>query len=211
MTMQPKLFIQLVFTDNVDLASGRPQAQMRVHGHSQKRATESITFRLESRVLNKLRQEALRKDISINTLVSQTLKQHADWHSNAARAGFVVTRRSFLNKIMEMVSDDNITSISKFISTKEMKDFVLLLRNEYDIGSALSVMDGWSRASGYAFRHENTDNLHSHVIQHEMGRKMSLFLAELYRNLFEDFGLKTVHFDLTDKTLSFIVEIADSS
>ena len=39
---------------------------------------------------------------------------------------------------------------------------------------------------------------------------MSLFLAELYRNVFEEFGLISVHFDLTDNTLSFIVDTSVS-
>ena len=173
---------------------------------SQKKNSESITFRLESRILNKLREEALQKDISINTLVSQTLRQHTDWQSNASRAGFVVTRKSFLHQIMEMIPEEDISSISKNVALRETKDFVLLLRNEYNIDSFLSVLESWIRASGYPFRHENTDNVHSYVIRHDMGKKMSLCLAELYRNVFEEFDLSTVHFDLTDNTLSFIVD-----
>ncbi len=173
---------------------------------SQKKNSESITFRLESRILNKLREEALQKDISINTLVSQTLRQHTDWQSNASRAGFVVTRKSFLHQIMEMIPEGDISSISKNVALRETKDFVLLLRNEYNIDSFLSVVESWIRASGYPFRHENTDKVHSYVIRHDMGKKMSLCLAELYRNVFEEFDLSTVHFDLTDNTLSFIVD-----
>ena len=173
---------------------------------SQKKNSESITFRLESRILNKLREEALQKDISINTLVSQTLRQHTDWQSNASRAGFVVTRKSFLHQIMEMIPEKDISSISKNVALRETKDFVLLLRNEYNIDSFLSVVESWIRASGYSFRHENTDKVHSYVIRHDMGKKMSLCLAELYRNVFEEFDLSTVHFDLTDNTLSFIVD-----
>ncbi len=173
---------------------------------NQKKNSESITFRLENRILNKLREEALQKDISINTLVSQTLKQHTDWQSNASRAGFVVTRKSFLHQVMEMISDEVISSISKNVSAKESKDFVLLLRSEYNIDSFLSVLESWIRASGYPFRHENTDKVHSYVIRHDMGKKMSLYLAELYRNVFEEFGLRTVHFDQTENTLSFIVD-----
>ena len=108
---------------------------------SQKKNSESITFRLESRILNKLREEALQKDISINTLVSQTLRQHTDWQSNASRAGFVVTRKSFLHQIMEMIPERDISSISKNVALRETKDFVLLLRNEYNIDSFLSVLE----------------------------------------------------------------------
>jgi hypothetical protein len=43
-----------------------------------KQKTESITFRLESQVLDYLLQEGKRKDFSINTLVSQIARQHTN-------------------------------------------------------------------------------------------------------------------------------------
>jgi predicted HicB family RNase H-like nuclease len=57
------------------------------HNNNNNKRSESITFRLDSIILNKLRNEANQKDVSINTLVSQIIKQHTDWHSNAAKAG----------------------------------------------------------------------------------------------------------------------------
>jgi hypothetical protein len=39
-----------------------------------------------------------------------------------------------------------------------------------------------------------------------VGKNWSLYLSELYRNLFEEFGLKKVEFDLNDNTLDFIVD-----
>ena len=172
----------------------------------QKRDTESITFRLHSGSLQKLRQEAEQKDISINTLVTQIIKQHGDWHSNASKAGFIAARRAFLVKVMDRISENDITSISEGLAKNETKDFVLLLRNEYSLESALKTIEVWIRVSGFAFRHENTDTIHSYIIQHDMGKKMSLYLAELFRNLFDDFSLKKVQFDLSENIVSFVVD-----
>jgi hypothetical protein len=44
------------------------------------------------------------------------------------------------------------------------------------------------------------------VIQHDMGKNWSLYIAELYRFLFGEFGLKNVEFDLNDNSLYFIVD-----
>jgi hypothetical protein len=175
-----------------------------------KRNTESITFRLDGDVLKKLRTEAGEKDVSINTLVSQVIKQHSDWHSNAAKAGFIAVRRAFLTNLMNKVSPEELSSISKDLARKETKDFVLLLRNEYNIASALNVAECWVRISGYPFRHENSDTVHSYVIQHEMGKKMSLYLAAIYDNLFKEFGLEKVQMDISDNTISFVVDIASA-
>ena len=173
----------------------------------QTRDTESITFRLDRQTLNKLRHEAAQKDVSINTLVSQIFKRHGEWHSNAAKAGFISVRKGFLTRLMEKLSEQEVSSISEEIAKKETKDFVLLLRNEYSLEAALGVIECWIIISGFPFRHEDTDTIHSYVVQHEMGRKMSNYLAELYRNLFLEFFLKKVYFDLTDNAISFVVDL----
>lgn len=43
-----------------------------------------------------------------------------------------------------------------------------------------------------------------------MGRNWSLYMAELYRSLFEEFDLKKVDFDVNDNTLDFVVDTGRS-
>ena len=66
----------------------------------QQHQSESITFRLDSTILNKLHREAQQKDISVNTLVSHIIRGHIDWHSNAAKAGFVTVRRGLVSNLV---------------------------------------------------------------------------------------------------------------
>lgn len=40
-----------------------------------------------------------------------------------------------------------------------------------------------------------------------MGRKWSLYLAEIYRNLFEEFGVRNAQFDMTDSALAFEIVV----
>ena len=169
--------------------------------------SESITFRLDNTILNKLHHEAEQKDISANTLVSHIIRRHIDWHSNAAKAGFVTVRRGLLSNLINRLSEKETSSIAEYIAKNETKDFILLLRNEYNIESALDVIETWIKVSGYPYRHEVNYTRHSYVIQHDGGKNWSLYLAELYRFLFEEFGLEKVQFDLNYNSLDFIVDI----
>jgi hypothetical protein len=173
----------------------------------QQHQSESITFRLDSIILNKLHREAEQKDISVNTLVSHIIRRHIDWHSNAAKAGFVTVRRGLLSNLINRLPEEEISSVAEYIAKNETKDFVLLLRNEYNIESALDVIETWIKISGYPYRHEVNYTRHSYVIQHDMGKNWSVYLAQLYRFLFEEFGLKKVEFDLNHNSLDFIVDI----
>jgi hypothetical protein len=173
----------------------------------QPRQSESITFRLDSNILNKLHHEADQNDISVNTLVSHIIRRHIDWHSNAAKAGFVTVRRGLIISLINKLSEKEISSTAEYIAKNETKDFVLLLRNEYNIESALDVIETWIKISGYPYRHEANYTLHSYVIQHDLGKNWSLYMAELYRFLFEEFGIKRAEFDINHNTLAFVVDI----
>jgi hypothetical protein len=174
---------------------------------SSHKANESITIRVDSSILRRLKMEAHQKQITVNTLITQVLTQHTNWHSHAGKAGFLTVRRSLVLKFLEKVSEQDIMSVAEYITKTETKDFVLLLRNEYNITSALDVLETWVSICGYSYRHEIKNNsMHSYVIHHDMGRKWSLYLAELYRSLFKEFGLEQVDFDIGDSVLSFVVE-----
>ena len=71
---------------------------------STKGKSESVTFRIDSMALKKLRREAEQKDISTNILVNQIIKDHLNWHSNAAKAGFIAVRRPFVTKVINNFS-----------------------------------------------------------------------------------------------------------
>lgn len=157
-------------------------------------------------MIERLRDEAEQKDISLNSLVGHIFKQHIDWHSNAANAGFLTVRRGLIVKLLELVSESELVKIAEFIAKKETKNFVLMLRNEYNITSALDVVETWIRIAGYPYRHDVAYSKHSYTIQHDMGKKWSIFLSEQYRFLFEDFGLKKVAFEITDSVISFSVD-----
>ncbi len=174
-----------------------------------KRKTETIAFRLEDSMIEKLRNEAEHKDISLNTLVSHIFKQHIDWHSNAAKAGFLTVRKSLIVELLKLASEEQLAEIAEYVAKKGTRDFVLMLRNEYNITSALDVIETWIRIAGYPYRHDVDYTKHYYTIHHDMGKKWSVYLKEQYESLFEDFGLKRVDFTMTDTTLSFAVDTED--
>jgi predicted DNA-binding ribbon-helix-helix protein len=178
-----------------------------------KKKTESITFRLESQVLDHLREEAKRKDVSINTLVSQVARQHTNWYSTATQAGFIPVRKPLMIKLLESQNEEQIKSLAKHVAKSSNKDFILMLRGKYNIHSALDFIETWVRTSGYSYTHNIEDldyssRLHILVVQHDMGMRWSLYLAELYKNLFEEFKVRNARFETTDSTMAFEVAVS---
>lgn len=171
------------------------------------KSSESISLRLRKSILNELRQEARQKSVNINTLTSQILEEHINWHNLAARAGFIAVNRSLLKKLMEKYAEDEMKEIGRHLSLKSAEDFLLLLRKEYNIASVLHVMETWLKIVGYPYRHVVNDGIHSFVIQHDMGRKWSAYLSSAFQTVFEDLETKDLEFNITDNTVFFTVDV----
>jgi hypothetical protein len=174
---------------------------------NRQKTTESVTLRFHKHVLDRLRKDAEDKQISLNTLLNQIAIQHLDWHAHAAKAGFITVRKGNITKMLEKIPEKDIIEIAELTARKESKEFVMMLRNEYSLISALDVIETWIEITGYSYRHEVRGSEHFFIVQHDMGKKWSLFLKEMYRFIFEDFGLTRVDFDSSENTLSFKVDI----
>jgi hypothetical protein len=98
---------------------------------SRESKSESVTFRIDSKALKNLPREAEQKDISTNTLVNQIIKEHLNWHSNAAKAGFIAVRRPFVTKIINYLSEQQIVLLAEYVANTANKDAVLLIKKEY--------------------------------------------------------------------------------
>ena len=168
---------------------------------------ETLTMRLESETLDELRREAKRKDVSLNTLVRQITKQHTRWHSRATQAGFIYIRKVLVTKLLESQTDNQIKELARHVAVSS-KDFILMLEANYNIHSALDMVETWMSTSGLSYTHNTKDldysnRLHSFILMHHMGMKWSMYLAELYKNLLEEFLIRNTKFHMTDNTLAF--------
>ncbi len=176
--------------------------------HDKKKTTEVTTFRLDADLLESLRQEASQKDITVNTLVSQIIKEHVRWHANAPKAGVLPVRKALIKKLMEKYDEQDVKLIGRHVANLTNKDFLLMLTNVYNVESALECIETWSRISGYQYKHgilTSDKNMHRYIIQHDMGKKWSTYLAELCRSIFDEFGIRNANFEITDNMLAFTV------
>jgi hypothetical protein len=84
----------------------------------QKQTTEGITFRIPSSSINQLREESKKKQISLNTLVNQIIREHLDWHTFAAPAGLFYTPRSTMSVIISKFTEEEISELAIIIANQ---------------------------------------------------------------------------------------------
>ncbi len=191
-----------------DRLSKHPEKEL-IYPSRQSIPSGNVTLRFDGQTLESLRKEAEQKRISLNTLASQIFKTHVEFSGAAAKAGMVSFPKSLLIRLMNRLSEDEVKLLSEEIAKNEMKDTLLMIERSYTAEAFIDFIESWIRVSGFSYTHDISDGTHYFAIQHEMGKRWSVYHAELLKFVFSDLGAKWADFETTENTVTFNVEVYD--
>lgn len=177
--------------------------------------TRSITFRLESSVIEELQFEADYRETSLNVLINQILRRYSNWERYENKIGMIPIPKIILFSVMDQVvksgSENGIEDMAKFkeslvkdlaqIAFNFLKDSVLLIKKNYNLFSVLEVLEQYMKVIGINSDHRvDDDGRHVYVIQHKLGEIWSLFIKEFLILIFENLGKVKVEISSTSNT-----------
>jgi hypothetical protein len=163
--------------------------------------TNVITFRLPKEKLDQLRQAAETLNISTNTLVNQILKAYLDWHSLAAHAKLYYLPKSFLVRLLNELTNDELSELARDTAKNELVDICLFLRGGFNIASISEIAETWLRIAQMPHRIEVDGDIHKIIIEHDMGHKYSYLIKEISRYLLEIAFETKSSCDITDNAV----------
>jgi predicted DNA binding CopG/RHH family protein len=167
-------------------------------------SNESITFRIESRKLEALRNDAEEKQVSLNTLVNQILTNYIEWDMIAAKAGYVILQKDVLRELFGSTDAETLKRIAAH-SVSSSKDTLLLMMGDYNLDVYLSLVKNRAKKSGFIYREYREEKTRKIVIQHDMGRHWSVFFKEHTEQIIHAIGYKA-RVDYTDNAIVINVE-----
>ena len=153
--------------------------------------------------------KAAQKRISLNTLSARILESHVEHGSYSSTQGMISLPKTLTARMIGRLADAEVKNLSELMVKKEIKDLTLLLRGKHDIPSVIKTIESWLSASHFQYSYCISDNDRSHgfVIQHEMGRRWSLYFERLFKHVFSDLpSVRQLEFEITDNVVSFMVE-----
>ena len=170
--------------------------------HTQKKdPTRSITYRLPEKLINELETEAAQKSISQNVLVKQILEKYVEWDRFSDKIGMMPVPKGILQSLGDELDGKDIDEIINLIFPM-IKDTVMFIKGGYDIKRCVETLEDYMRASGMTSDHRIESDVHTFLIQHDLGMKWSVFteqlLTQVFRNFLPDMELK---FQTTDNTV----------
>lgn len=161
--------------------------------------SESITFRLESKMLQKLKSKAKEEQISLNTLVHQILTNYAEWDISAVSAGWMVMPKLEVRGMLEKLSESDLEKIAKE-TAEYTKDIRLFMKDMNDFEGFLTIVKSRSKKSNFAYKESRNDGSIRVTIKHDLGMKWSLRTKKLYENILYDLE-KEATIEITPNTL----------
>jgi hypothetical protein len=186
----------------------------------QSKKTRSVTFRLDSSVIDELQAEADNREISLNVLVNQVLKRYSEWDRYENKIGMMpvpkVILSSLIDKAISVAKSSGIKDVDRYrdeiikqaaqIAFGLMKDSVLFMKRQYNLWVVLSVLEEYMKVSGIKADHKlEGSRKHVFIIQHELGENWSLFTKELLALIFQN--LANVRADINTTSNTTVAEV----
>jgi hypothetical protein len=172
--------------------------------------SESISFRLPKDQLDRLRQEAEEKRITLNTLVSQMVDSHVNYISSASKANLLPISKELIMELLEAIDDeDKIKEIAKRTQNKVTKEITMLLRGEYSFEAVIDSFEYWLKIGGLVYKHirdGTNEKKHTFIVQFNVGMKFSFFMAEYLKAAFEPLVVAKIECAITDNIVAITVE-----
>ena len=152
---------------------------------STKSPTKSVTFRLSTEKLEQLRKAAEARNISPNALFNQIIKAHLDWHSMAGAAKLYYLPKSFLVRVLNELTNEELDELARDVAKNDLVDISLFLHGGFNLASISEIAETWLKIAQMSHRIEVTGDFYKIIIEHDMGRKYSYLIKEISRYLIE--------------------------
>jgi hypothetical protein len=165
-----------------------------------KRKTENRSFRLDASTLGGLEQEAERKKVSVNTLVSQILAHYVEIDRQWERLGQITIQSNTFKIIFDALSEQGLLEAAAWGGSNIPKAYVLSKWGNLTVDNLVLFIKEKGLSGWYEYS-ETEQEQKVITLNHSMGIKWSEFLSIYMKLAFQTFG-KTVESDYNEKAVA---------
>jgi hypothetical protein len=174
-----------------------------------RKITTTITFRIDTDTVNKLRTESARNDKSLYTSVNQILKRYVQWDMLEPQAGIIPFAKPVVTELLANMSKDGIANLAKNVAKTAVQDMMVVMKGKIDLDSFLSWFETLMKKAFIEVNHteEVNGNAHRYIIKHNLGENWALLVRNVLQIVFNDMlGIRIDIVNLSNTTLIFQFE-----
>lgn len=141
-------------------------------------------FRIDEKVLVRIKKEAEKKELSLNKLINQILK---DWISRDMyfqELGFIPTSKEAIRIWLDKLAEKDLIQEAREFGTNRAREYIMYFFGDVTIHTLIDFLEIlFSRFPAYQHKVHNTK--HCFSINHDISTKYSIFFGELLKSLIE--------------------------
>jgi hypothetical protein len=168
--------------------------------------TETVSFRIQADLKSALEEDARRRGINPNALVSQIFNRYISWGRFVEQLKFIPVSKDFLRLIFEYMPRDQIEKIGRSLGESVAQEEILFLFSRLTHGTVLSFIELW--ASHFdAWDHQYEGGKHFFTVKHDVNLNFSLFTKEYVSTMLMNTLKTSVRFEtMSPNSVTFVFE-----
>jgi hypothetical protein len=163
---------------------------------------------VDERVLDALREEAKRSNISLSTLVNQVLTKYADYGRFANRMNALSLARKTFALILNAASDEDIVKAAEIEGRSSPIAYITSMNGHMSVNNVVGFMQDLSAHANLFEYSVKSESPPTFTLVHELGLKWSLFIAHYLAEAFKSAGTQ-VKFTTSDRAVTFTLQLSD--
>lgn len=148
--------------------------------------TQTVTFRLSTTLLEELRRDADLEGLSLNNFVTRIFSNHIQWERYERKVGLLPMTEPFLREVLSQLTEEQVVNLAQKIEKQKFKDIFAFMKESPDIEDFVEVLRSWLTVSWMQHNIEIRNRIYHFKIQHNLGKKWSLYVKTLVSELSQD-------------------------
>ena len=161
----------------------------------------STTIRIPKDVYEKIEFDASSHNSHISTVINNILRKYTTWDMLVSDVGFMYMQKPLLRALFDKISDKDIIQISKTTGYARTRDAILFIGGKVSVRTIVHVVKLWLTSSKIPIRVIEKDNSIEFIVQHNLGKKWSIYFVTLLKELFYELKNPFIEEDIEDHTV----------
>lgn len=165
--------------------------------------TSTMTFRINKNVLDTLKSESERRDLTLNTLINHLLKRFVEWDMYESKVGMIPIAKPIVAELFRKMSKEEISYMALSVGKDVVHDISLFMKNEANPKSFISWFETRMKHSSIEINHSSQNGYHVYVITHQLGENWSLYHKIVLELIFNEIFEKSIDVTISNATVRF--------
>ena len=128
--------------------------------------TKPLTFRIETKILEKIREEGGNNQISVSNFINKILKRYVEWDSYEPKVGMIPMAKPVITTLFNMMSEEEVSDLVLNFGKNVVQDIAYFMKMKSDPNSFLTWFEIRMRRSFVEFNHlqEDDNNIYMTII-----------------------------------------------